>query len=489
MIDIKQVEKTLLIVLISVVLTACSVGPDYHEPQLPVSLTKSDKFVGAAIPDVDSSKKMAIEWWHMYNDPVLNRVVDEALSANTDLRIAIARLEKSRALLRINQSEYFPQTSISAGDNRQKVPEHLAIENSREYSNVNAGIDVSYELDLFGRVRRAVEAARGDWQAAEAERDAVQVAVIADTVTAYADIASTTQQIRVANRTVELLQDSLRITHARVSAGRSDKLDIIRMKTLLKQNNAKLGPLQSLHAEALYRLATLTGRPAGTLPEDVIKVDVLPKLVQPLPVGGGGAELIARRPDVRAAERKLAASTARIGIVTADLYPKVTLGGQLGTSTFGNSGAFNGQAALWSLGGLINWQFPNIAATRARIAGANADASASLAEFDGVVLTALQETETALSNYGNELERNQYLKEARAEATRAATIVTARQKQGQTDFLTVLDAQRTQAEADGAMAESEGQILRKQISVFKALGGGWQTHHGSEVIPESIAKR
>lgn len=465
--------KTLLTLLLaSTTLTACAAGPDYHRPA--TSGSAAQPFLGAASPAVDATAKAADQWWHLYNDPVLNGLIADALAANTDLRVAVAHLERARANLRGARSDRLPQTTIDASTTYGRVPDYEVLPGTkRQQWSVDTGLSVSYEVDLFGRVKRNVEAARGDWQAAEADRDAVQVAVVADTVRAYADATASAQQIAVANETVALLDRSVHVTGARVEAGRSEKLDLIRITALRDQRKADVAPLEAERDAALFRLATLTGRTPRDLPRPVIAQTVLPKIDQPIPVGDGAA-LIARRPDVRAAERRLAADTARIGVATSDLYPHITLGGSVGQTSAGLSDVFTGGPFRWLAGPLISWNFPNIAATRAKIAGAKADTKASLATFDGTVLTALEETETALSAYAHELDRHQALVAARDEAQRAANVTIARQKEGTIDFLTVLDAQRTLADAQAALAASDARIAFAQVDLFRALGGGWQ---------------
>lgn len=465
--------KTILTLLLaSTTLTACAAGPDYHRPVTPVNAAQP--FIGAASPSVDATAKADDQWWHLYNDPVLNGLIADALAANTDLRVAVAHLERARANLRGARSDRLPQTTINASTTYGRVPSYDVLPGTkREQWSVDTGLSVSYEVDLFGRVKRNVEAARGDWQAADADRDAVQVAVVADTVRAYADATASAQQIAVANETVALLDRSVHVTGARVEAGRSEKLDLIRITALRDQRKADVAPLEAQRDAALFRLATLTGRTPRDLPQGVIAQTVLPKIGQPIPVGDGAA-LIARRPDVRAAERRLAADTARIGVATSDLYPHITLGGQVGQTSAGLSDVFTGGPFRWLAGPLISWNFPNIAATRAKIAGVKADTKASLASFDGTVLTALQETETALSAYAHELDRHQALVAARDEAERAANVTIARQKEGTIDFLTVLDAQRTLADAQAALAASDARIAFAQVDLFRALGGGWQ---------------
>ncbi|SEJ81838.1 efflux transporter, outer membrane factor (OMF) lipoprotein, NodT family [Sphingobium sp. AP50] len=464
--------KTLFVMLLaSASLTACAAGPDYRRPETASSAAKP--FLGAGNPSVTADAAVDAQWWRLYNDEVLNGLIVDALRANTDLRVAVARLEKARANLKGAKSDRLPQTNINASLVDQRVPSQQGFVTGRRFWSADLGLDVSYEVDLFGRVKRNVEAARGDWQAAEADRDAVQVAVVSDTVRAYADATASAQQIAVAKETVDLLDRSVRVTGARVDAGRSQRLDLIRITALRNQRQADVAPLEAERDSALFRLATLTGRTPQDLPQSIRDATVLPKIERPIPIGDG-AQLIARRPDVRAAERRLAADTARIGVATSDLYPHISLGGQIGTTSAGLSDVFGGGPFRWLLGPLISWSFPNIAATRAKIAGARADTQASLATFDGTVLTALEETETALSAYAHEIDRHQALVAARSEAQRAVNVSMARQKQGTIDFLTVLDAQRTLADARADLAASDARIAFFQVDLFKALGGGWE---------------
>ncbi|MBH1992458.1 MAG: TolC family protein [Sphingomonadaceae bacterium] len=453
-------------------LTACATGPDYHPPATTTSAAAP--FIGTASPAV-STAAADDHWWRLYSDPILDRLVTDALAANTDIRVAVARLERARAQLRGARSDRLPSTALSGSPGYGRVSESQALPGmDRENWTVSAGLNVAYEIDLFGRVKRSIEAARGDVGAAAGDADAVRVAVVSDTVRAYVDVTASAQRIAVAQETVDLLDKSIRITNARFEAGRSDRLDVIRATTLRDQQKALIPNLVADRDAALFRLATLTGRTPQDLPADVRDSKVTPDLTQPIPVGDGQG-LLARRPDVRAAEQRLAADTARVGVATADLYPRITLGGSIGTTAVGGGNFLGGGPLNFLLGPLINWAFPNQEANRARIVAAKADGAASLATFDGTVLRALEETETALSSYGNALERRETLKSARDEAARAARISLARQREGQIDFLTVLDALRTQAAADADLATANRAVAFAQVDLFRALGGGWTT--------------
>ena len=453
-------------------LAACGrAGPDYAPPQTPSGTAQP--FIGAGSAAV-TGESPAPDWWRLYQDPVLDRLVADALAANKDLAIAAANLARARALLRESRAGRLPQTGIGAGASYGRLPQdQRAPGANREEWSFDAGLSIAYEADLFGRVSRSIEAARGDAEAEAAALDAARVAVVAETARAYADASSFAERLAVAERTVSLLERTAALTQKRLDAGFGTALDVARAAALRDEQRAVLPLLRASRAAALFRLATLTGRTPADLPPEVGQRATTLRLDRPLPVGDGRA-LIGRRPDVREAERRLAAETARIGVATADLYPRITLGGSIGSTASSVGDLFAGGPLRWLLGSLLDWSFPNQEAPRGRIAAAEASAQAALARFDKAVLTALEETETALSRYVNELDRRTALASARGEARRAAQISHAQLREGQADFLVVLDAERTLADAEFALAESEARVATAQVDLFRALGGGWQ---------------
>lgn len=463
-------------------LAACAAGPDYVAPTPPPAAEAP--FVGSQSPEI-SAEAPDGNWWRLYDDPVLNSLVADALAANTDIRVAVARIEKARANLRGARGEALPQTAINGSGTYGRVAESQVLPGAdREGRTVDGEFAVSYELDLFGRVRRGIEASRADFAAAQEDADAVRVTVVADTVRAYVDATSSAEQLAVAQRTVDLLDRSVRITNARFERGLNQRLDVIRVTQLREQQAATIPALQAARDAALFRLATLTGRTPQDLPEAARERTTTPDVDQPIPVGDGRM-LLARRPDVKAAERRLGADTARIGVATADLYPRITLGGSIGTTAVGATDVFGGGPFRWLLGPLISWAFPNQEAIRARIGAAKADAKADLATFDGTVLRALEETETALSAYRNALLRKARLASAREAADRAAKVSLARQSRGQIDALEALDAQRTLAQSEADYAAATRAVAFAQVDLFRALGGSWQSPATSGASPTS----
>jgi len=459
-----------LTTLSALALTGCAVGPDYVAQ--PIRSVASGPFLAAGDPPVSPSPLPA-DWWRLYNDPILDGLVADALAANTDVRQAAARIERARAGLRGARAGRLPQTSIGASGSYVRQPESQVLPGAdREGWSYDGGIEVGYELDLFGRVDRSVEAARADLAARQADADAVRVMVVADTTRAYADAASGAAQLRVAREIVDLLDQSLALTTRRHDAGLESSLAVAQIRTLREQRAAEIPALEAARQAALFRLATLTGRAPAELPPIAGERSIGLEIREPIPVGDG-AELLARRPDIRSAERQLAAETARIGIATADLYPRITLGASIGSTGPDLGDVFTGGPLRWLLGPLLNWAFPNQEPARARIAMAEADTKGALAAFDGVVLQALEETETALSNYARSLERRAALQAASEQAERAARITRAQQREGTIDSLARLDAERTLAEARAQLADQDAAVSRAQIDLFRALGGGW----------------
>ncbi|GGY14710.1 efflux transporter outer membrane subunit [Massilia dura] len=460
------------------VLTACgTVGPDYRLPEQAAigRPAAAAPFVSAAGADAAlfRSEPLPPDWWRLYKEPALDALVTKAFAANTDLRVAAANLARARAVQQEVAGAADPVVAASGGPaygRASAAAKGLPTALADGYSH-DAGIGVSYQLDLFGKIRRGVEAAGADREAAEAALDLARVTVAADTARAYVDACGARHQLGVVRRSVDLQQRFVDLTARRIRAGRGTALDDSRARAQLEQLRAAIPPLLAQTRTAQFRLAALTGRAPADMPEGEIACGAAPRLAQAIPVGDG-ARLLRRRPDVRGAERSLAGATARIGVAVADLYPSVSLGLSAGSTgaldRFGSGNAFR-----WSLGPLISWTLPT-SAGRARVAEAEAGGAAALARFDGVVLNALRETETAMTAYARELDRNAALRAARDQSALAAGQSHRLYQAGKIDFLSVLDADRTLASGEGALAVSDAQVAADQVALFLALGGGWE---------------
>lgn len=458
---------------VSAALAGCTaVGPDYA-PELPRAAAQASLDASGQEPFLPETPPE--DWWQLYDDARLERLVAEALAANTDLRVAAANLARARATLREVRAGRSIGTTLSGAASYGRAPGAAQGSNERlaDGELYDVGLDVGYQVDLFGRLRRAVEAGRADAEAVQAAYDLTYITVVAETVRAYADACNAGRRLEVARRSVEVQEQTFDLTRRLLEGGRATALDTNQAGTLLEQTRAEIPTLQALQQIALYRLAVLTGRPPAEFPAEVAACAAPLQLDRPIPVGDGAA-LLARRPDVRAAERRLAAATARIGVATADLYPSISIGGSIGATASSLGDLGSGAALRYSLGPLISWSFPNLAVARARIAPAEASADASLAEFDGTWLTALQETESALTNYARGLDRTAALERGVEHAREAARIARLRYEAGRENFQIVLDAERQLALAEAALAQAEGQLSTDLVTLFLALGGGWQ---------------
>lgn len=469
----RKVLSLLTVASAALLVTACAVGPKAPDAALP--LQASGDFIGSRNASV-STEAARDDWWRLYDDATLDGLIQQALTENNELEAAAANLRAVRASLSEARSGRFPTTTASAAYNRSQAS---TITNPAaggaelpQVDTYDVGLDVAYEVDLFGRVESSIRAARADAAAAAAALEVVRITVAAETARAYADACSANAQITVAERTLDLQGRTVDLTQRLLDGGSGNGLDVARARAALEQTRAGLPPLRAARDGALYRLATLTGRTPGEASEAARACQAPPRLSQPIPVGDGAA-LLARRPDVRQAEARLAAAAARVNVATAGLFPSIRLGGSLGSTALDASDLGEDANFRFSVGPLISWSFPNVWAARARIKQADALSDAALATFDQTVLTALQETETALSAYANELDRRTALRTARDQAATAARLSRLRFDAGADSFLTVLDSERTLAGADAALAASEAQVVTYQIALFKALAGGW----------------
>ncbi|MDX9999154.1 MAG: efflux transporter outer membrane subunit [Phenylobacterium sp.] len=451
-------------------LAGCASGPDYRAPQTPAGAT--GPLVSAGEP-VFSPEAPPDDWWRLYQDPALDSLIAEALDNNREIAAARANLERVRAALSESRAARLPSTQLSGASQRVRQADPAG-GGFYEDTVASAGVDMAYEFDLFGRISRAVEAARADAGAAEAVLDAVRLTVAAETARAYADVCAANLQIAAGERAVKLQQDTYDLTRRQLEVGRGNGLDVASAASELETTRAALPPLRAAREAAVFRLAVLTGRPPAEAPAAVRDCAGVPTLAQAIPVGDG-AEMLRRRPDVREAERRLAAATARIGVATADLYPRVTLGGAFSTS---DAAGRLGDEVSFSLGPLIQWSFPNVAAARARVRQASAGADAALAQFEQATLTALQETETALVRYARELDRRAALERALEAGREAARLSRMRYEAGADSLLAVLIAEQRVAQLELQLAQSQAAAADGQIVLFKALGGGWQGTQG-----------
>ena len=462
-------RAALMAVVATLVNAGCASGPDYHPPATPQAAAGA--FVSQPA-DTEPAASLPPDWWKLYNDPALDDLVQEALSANTNLRVTLANLDRARAIYSEARGGLFPSTSLSAGAGYGRDQTTWAgTGRAPTQWSYSGGLDISYEVDLFGRVRRDIEAASDDADAVAAAHDSAKVVVVAETTRAYVDACTYAESIDVARSSVELAQRSVDLISRQEHAGSASHLDVERAGVTLAQAQATLPPLQAQRDAALFELAALMGRTPSQVPDSARACTKAPEIAGALPIGDG-TSLLRRRPDLRQAERQLAADTARIGVAVADLYPRVTLGAS--GNYLRNDYLKGNRTWSFSMGPLISWSFPNTVIARSRVAQARAQTAASLAAFDGAVLNALEESEQSLSAYGAAMQQRQALIEARDRAESAFQLAEQRYRAGSISYLDVIVAQTSLIDAKSQLAAAEQRVGSARISVFKALGGGWE---------------
>lgn len=463
--------KRALSSLLALLMTGCATSP--ASPVPPFGLARraiaAKPFLGQGAATI-SQADLPPRWWRLYGDSGLDGYVEEALAANTDLRAAEANLRRASALVREARAGRTASTNVSG----QALGARTAGPNGGLPSSFTyaLGFDLVYPLDLGGVVRRGVMAADAQAEASLAARDHVRVVIAAAVTRSYARACASNVALAAARKIARVRQSTLAVAKRMAEGGRGGRFDIDRASAAAYASNAAIPGILAEKQAALFELATLMGRAPADYPKAAEACGDVPALARPIPIGDG-AMLLQRRPDVRMAERDLARAVAMIGVRTAELYPSVSIGGSVGTagpvkdllapSTFG-----------FGLGPLIAWSFPNRKAVRARIDQAGAEADAALASFDGSVLLALQQTETALSAYARAGEHLEALESAAAAAGKANDDAEKLQRFGRAPFIDVLQAQASYAQALAELSAARASLVDRQIDLFLALGGGWE---------------
>ena len=458
-----------ILLLISVTLTGCMVGPNYQEP--PVDMPNGFANAGS---DGFSNAEVETTWWRGFNDEKLNRLVVLAIAGNHDLRIATARLREARALRSEVELDRYPTVTSQGSYSRNRLSEVLAPDiRDRDRDFYSVGFDAAWELDFFGRVQRSIEAATATVEAQAAARRDVIVSLLSEIARNYLELRGAQNQLAVARRNAENQRETLNLTVRLLEAGRGTELDTSRAQAQLNATLATIPPLETTIKRAIYRLSVLVGSQPPSLEPQLSEAAPVPEIPEIVTLGQP-EDLLRRRPDIRVAERNLAATTATIGIAVADLFPRVTFIGSVAfeagsLSDFGSRGSDS-----FSFGPRISWAAFDLGRVRARIRQADARAEAALAQYEQRVLIALEETEDALVDFGRQQAQRDYLRESALASETATALARLRYQYGVSDFLTVLDAERTLLQAQDQLAQSETNTATALVAVYKALGGGWQ---------------
>lgn len=457
--------KIIVTAVFTVILAGCAVGPNYHQPEVNVA---SD--FGRVAEGQYATNAPLVQWWTSFNDPLLVRLVEMALTNNHDLRIASANLREARALRRQAQFDFLPVPEATGGYTKEQAAFPGFSPQPIRASFFDAGFDALWELDVFGRVRRSVESRTATVEASEASIQSVRVTLTSEIARNYFELRGLQNEIAVAQKNSANQKQTLEITRARLEGGRGTELDVARARVQYSSTLAFIPPLQTSIAEAVHRLGVLTGQQPTALHAELSLAGTLPSLPNVVNIGDP-RELLRRRPDVRIAERNLAAATASIGVAVADLYPRVTFNGQFGWEAAAFSSLGTASSETWSFGPRITWAALDLGHVRARIDAAHAQAESFLAQYERTVLTSLEETENALVSFGREQQRLKLLGDAVVASQTASNLARQRYDAGAVDFLVFLDAERAQLLTEDQLAQSQTRTATALVAVFKALGG------------------
>lgn len=443
-------------------LSACTVvGPDYTLPdQAAVNRPDLQGELAGSSTNVVSAPVPA-DWWRLYHDPKLDELVGQALVSSTDLRVAAANLQRARfQMSEADAAGGWSGTAKAGAQRLQEAGQAYLLPEKVPVSNVgDVGLTTSYQFDLFGVLQRGIEAAQANADATQAAADTARITLVADVVRAYTQVCAANEERNIALHSLDLQQQSLNLTQRLRDAGRGDETQVTRSQTQFRSLRAELPRYEAAQKSALYRLSMLLARPLNQLPRGVAECAELPHIAQVMPVGDGAA-LLKRRPDVRQAERRLAMSTAAIGVATGELYPDISIGATVGTVGILDE-LGDPSTNRWGFGGVINWTIPSNGA-RARIHIAEASPAARC---------------TGLSQYTALLERRDALVETEESARQAADQTHRFFLAGRESFLADLQATRTYTDITAQLAAANTQVAMGQIDLFLALGGGWENGH------------
>ncbi len=458
-------------ILSALLLNACAVGPDY---ELPTTQVLPDAFVNTA-PSGFSERDAELDWWKLFDDQQLNALIDRTISHNYELKAARANLGEARALYLETGLNLLPTVTTHANYNEQKRSAGSLNNRAfvpRELKLYNTGFDASWELDFFGRVRRNVEASNDEVQAQEATLRDVSISLIAEVARNYFELRGLQNQLAVAEKNADNQRQTLELTQVKLDNGRGTELDTSRALAQLESTKATIPRIQSAISQAMHRLSVLSGQMPDALTASLSPTLPLPKAPDNIQIGSP-EQLLRRRPDIRIAEHNLAAATARIGVATADLFPRVTFVGSISLEASTLSGIVAPGSETYSVGPKISWAAFDLGRVYARIKAADARAEASLASYEQAVLTALEETENSLVIYRQELARRTSLTTAAAASEQASRLAHLRYQEGVSDFLTVLDAEQRLLQDQSQLAQSQTTTATALTAVYQALGGGW----------------
>jgi NodT family efflux transporter outer membrane factor (OMF) lipoprotein len=469
-------------------LSACTVGPDYAgAPKVAPDAAQAAGFVRTPNTGFVSAPAPR-EWWVSLNDPQLTALIEAALAHNPDVHAAQARLREARAQLQQQKADGMPTASFDAAALRVRQPNLSSFSSSQGSSGngssnqsstgggplqlYTAGFDASWEIDLFGGTRRAVEAASDEADAVDADLADTQVSLAAEVAQAYIDLRDEQQRLLLAQRSAKLQQQMLDLTQQRRARGTAADIDVERLTTQVEDTRSTLSPLDAQVNESLDQLAVLTGQAPGALDAQLSGLQPIPALPESVPVGDP-ASMLQQRPDIRAAERRLASSNAQIGEHTADFFPKVTLLGDLGFSAADPGHLLRKNNFSWLGVPYLQWNILDFGRTLSSVHNAEASRDEADAHYTHTVLAALQDANTSLSRYGHQREHLATLQQIQASADRSATLMRQRYTAGASSLIDLLDTQRVEFTSEQNVVAGQAELLKDFVSLQKSLGLGW----------------
>jgi NodT family efflux transporter outer membrane factor (OMF) lipoprotein len=455
----------------------CTIGPDYHgAPDIAHDATHGASFVRAPANAVVSTPAPA-SWWTTLDDPELTRLIEAALEHNPDIHAAQARLRESRAGLHEQQSDALPKASANAAAIRMRSPDTTLIQSSGSSGRgpldlYEIGFDASWEIDLFGGTRRAIEAASAQADATEADLADTHVEIAAEVAQTYVELRDQQQRLELVRKSAELESTMLDLTQQRRTRGVASDLDVERIRTQVETTRSDLLPLDAQITESLDELALLTGREPGALDAELATPGTLPALPATVAIGDPAA-MMRQRPDIRAAERRLASSNAQIGEHEADWFPKLTLFGDLGYTAADPGHLLRKENFSWVGIPYLQWNAFDFGRVKAQVDQASASRDEAQAKYESTVLGALRDADVALSRYGHQRENVYSLRTVESSASHTAALTRQRYQAGVSTALDWLDAERTRYSAEQNRISGDAQLVKDFIALQKALGLGW----------------
>lgn len=470
-------------ILLSFLIAGCTVGPNYRRPETPVPQTWADVSDSLTAEPADIAR-----WWMLFDDEQLNNLVDRALESNKDLQLAEARIRQARAQRRVTASSAFPTLDVSGSYSRAKRSSGFSSFGTGPTSAIGGfvpggspvafdlfqtGLDATWEADLFGGVRRAVEAANADIAASQENLNDVLVTLLGEVATNYFQIRGNQRRIEIARQNIETQRQTVEVAQGRFKAGLGSRLEVVQAEALLAATESQIPALDSAVKQSIHQLGVLLGaEPKALLPE-LSPPKPMPLAPPEVPVGLP-SDLLRRRPDIRRTERQLAAATARIGVAVADLFPKLSLTGSAGYQSTQASEFIRPGNEFWSFGPGLSLPIFDAGRIRGNIQVQNALQEQALITYESTVLTALQDVENAIVVYADAKAARDALTRA-VDASRQATQISQDLYQkGLTDFLNVLQSEAALYQTEDRLIQNEQQTLTALVALFKALGGGWE---------------